>query len=120
MFTVPCCNKDLPIVRFVDGREITVEPWDWVLDLEQEGVELTFRQVPLILADAITIHKSQSSTLDLVEIDLGKTIFEYGQFYTALSRVRTLNGLYITDLDFDKFEKINIHPKVLEFYNKYK
>lgn len=104
-----------PIVRFMDGKEIVIEEWSWEYNMEQEGVEITFIQIPLILADAVTIHKSQGSTLDMVETDLGKSIFEYGQFYTALSRVRTLDGLYLKDLDFDK---VTIHPKVEKFYQQ--
>ena len=110
-------DRILPIVRFLSGEEREIEYWDWTLDLKEDNVELTYSQMPLILADAITIHRSQGSTLDLVEVDLGKTIFEFGQFYTALSRVRNLQGLFLVDLDFDK---VKIHPKVLEFYNKLK
>ena len=70
-------------------------------------------QVPLILAWALTIHKSQGSTLDVAEIDAGRSIFECGQTYVALSRVKGLEGLYLTSFD---VSKIKINKKVQEFY----
>jgi len=71
-------------------------------------------QVPLILAWALTIHKSQGATMDAAEIDVGSGIFECGQTYVALSRVKTLNGLYLTSFD---ATRIRINKKVKEFYD---
>jgi hypothetical protein len=71
-------------------------------------------QVPLILAWALTIHKSQGATLDAAEIDVGSGIFECGQTYVALSRVKNLDGLYLTSFD---ASKIRINRKVKEFYD---
>jgi hypothetical protein len=71
-------------------------------------------QVPLILAWALTIHKSQGATLDAAEIDVGSGIFECGQTYVALSRVKSLDGLYLTSFD---ASKIRINRKVKEFYD---
>ena len=65
------------------------------------------------LAYAITIHKSQGSTLDVAEIDAGSSIFECGQTYVALSRVKSLEGLYLTSFDVNK---IKINKKVHDFY----
>ena len=70
-------------------------------------------QVPLILAWALTIHKAQGSTLDIAEIDAGSGIFECGQTYVALSRVKSLEGLYLQSFD---AKRIRINRKVQEFY----
>jgi ATP-dependent DNA helicase PIF1 len=70
--------------------------------------------VPLILAWALTIHKSQGATLDTAEIDVGSGIFECGQTYVALSRVKSLNGLYLTSFD---VRRIKINVKVKEYYD---
>jgi len=71
-------------------------------------------QLPLILAWALTIHKAQGATLDIAEIDAGSGIFECGQTYVALSRVKSLEGLYLTSFD---ASKIRVSRKVQEFYN---
>jgi ATP-dependent DNA helicase PIF1 len=70
-------------------------------------------QIPLILAWALTIHKSQGATLDIAEVDAGSNIFECGQTYVALSRVKSLEGLYLSSFD---ATKIKINRKVQEFY----
>jgi hypothetical protein len=70
-------------------------------------------QVPLILSWALTIHKSQGATLDAAEIDVGSGIFECGQTYVALSRVKSLEGLYLTSFD---AKRIRINKKVKEYY----
>lgn len=71
-------------------------------------------QLPLIYAWAMTIHKSQGSTLSTALIDVGDSIFECGQIYVALSRVTSLEGLYMTEFN---PEKIKINKKVHDFYN---
>jgi hypothetical protein len=67
----------------------------------------------LILAWALTIHKAQGSTLDIAEVDAGSGIFECGQTYVALSRVKSLEGLYLCSFDANR---IKINRKVQEFY----
>jgi hypothetical protein len=62
----------------------------------------------------LTIHKSQGATLDTAEIDVGSGIFECGQTYVALSRVKTLDGLYLTSFD---AKRIRINKKVQQFYD---
>ena len=74
-------------------------------------------QVPLILSWALTIHKSQGATLDAAEIDVGSGIFECGQTYVALSRVKSLEGLYLTSFD---AKRIRINKKVKEYYESLK
>lgn len=86
-----------PRVRTFDGDEIIAAPADWKYD-ENGTVRATVTQVPLRLAWAITIHKSQGMTLDTAEIDLSDA-FEPGMGYVALSRVRTLNGLKLMGLN---------------------
>jgi ATP-dependent exoDNAse (exonuclease V) alpha subunit len=70
--------------------------------------------LPLKLAWAITIHKSQGMTLDALEIDIGNSIFEYGQAYVAISRARSLESIRIIDIKKSSFKT---HPHVLKFYN---
>jgi ATP-dependent DNA helicase PIF1 len=71
------------------------------------------KQIPLRVAYAITIHKSQGASIDSAIVDIGKNTFEYGQAYVALSRVRSLEGLYIFAFDVGR---IMTHPRVIEFY----
>jgi len=103
----------LPLVRFI-GRTIS-EPIDrhnWWLS---EPDDIGRAQIPLRIAYAITIHKSQGATLDSALIDIGASTFEYGQAYVALSRCRSLESLYIFKLD---PKKILCHPKVRTFYEE--
>jgi len=72
-------------------------------------------QLPLILAWALTIHKAQGATLDIAEVDAGSGIFECGQTYVALSRVKSLEGLYLTSFD---ASRIKVNRRVQEFYDR--
>ena len=101
----------LPVVRFLACNEsIVVDRASWWLN-DYDGIGRS--QIPLKVAYAVTIHKSQGATLDTALVDIGSSTFEYGQAYVALSRVRTLFGLYVWKLD---PRKIRCHPKVQEFY----
>lgn len=89
--------QNYPIVETVDGKKISAEPETWIK--EDDGKELaSIKQVPLRLAWAITIHKSQGMTLDAAEIDLSRA-FEPGQGYVALSRIKSLEGLTLMGLN---------------------
>ncbi|UNU72871.1 AAA family ATPase [Moraxella nasovis] len=81
-----------PVVRLHNGRTVIAEPDDWTIENPQGEVLASYTQIPLCLAWAITIHKSQGMTLDAAKIDLSRT-FEMGQGYVALSRLRSLDGL---------------------------
>lgn len=99
-----------PVVEFMNGMKIAIEPATW----EIENYPGVYRvQIPLRLAYAITTHKSQGATVDCALIDIGDKIFEYGQAYVAMSRVKNMNSLYIHDFDPDA---ICAHPKVIQFY----
>lgn len=99
-----------PRVKFNNGLERVMVRHVWASD-KIPGIGVS--QVPLILAWALTIHKSQGATMDAAEIDVGSGIFECGQTYVALSRVKSLDGLYLTSFD---AKRIRINKKVKEFY----
>ena len=105
-----CPTTNLPIVKYNNGVEMMMSRHIWLSE-NIPGVGVS--QVPLILAWALTIHKSQGATLDTAEIDVGSGIFECGQTYVALSRVKSLNGLYLTSFDAGR---IKINRKVKEYY----
>ena len=109
-----CVQSGLPIVKYNNGVEMIMQRHTW----ESETIPgIGISQIPLILAWALTIHKSQGATLDTAEIDVGSGIFECGQTYVALSRVRSLNGLYMTSFD---AQKIKINTKVKNYYEELK
>ncbi len=100
----------VPVVRFKNGLLKTIGYHSWQSD-DLEG--LSVRQIPLVLSWAITIHKSQGLTLDSAVLDIGSHIFETGQTYVALSRVKTLDNIYLLDID---ISCIKAHPRVSAYY----
>jgi ATP-dependent exoDNAse (exonuclease V) alpha subunit len=113
-------KKNYPIVQFTNFRELTISPEEWLLerfdnDTKTVIAEAKMTQIPLILAWAMTIHKSQGLTLDKISCDL-KDSFSHGQAYVALSRARSLSGINIESIDFNK---ISADPQAVEFYSKY-
>lgn len=87
-------ENQLPIVKTANGDIISVEKEDWSIENENADIIAKVSQIPLKLAWAITIHKSQGMTLDAAQIDLSKT-FEVGQGYVALSRIKSIDGLQL-------------------------
>lgn len=91
-------TQKMPVVRLNSGREVIAEPEEWIIEDETGDVLASYEQVPLCLAWAITIHKSQGMTLEAAEIDLSRT-FELGQGYVALSRLKSLAGLQLLGMN---------------------
>ncbi|KAK8850592.1 hypothetical protein IAR55_004511 [Kwoniella newhampshirensis] len=112
--------KPYPVVRFnVPGggfRDILIEPDQFKAELPNGEIQASRSQLPLILAWAMSIHKSQGQTLDRVKVDLGK-VFEKGQAYVALSRATSLDGLQVTGFN---AEKVMAHRKVAIWSNTLK
>lgn len=103
-------NDRVPVVQYAK-TEMIMEKHTW----ESETIPgIGIDQYPLIYAWAITIHKSQGSSLDSAEIDIGNDIFECGQTYVALSRVKSLEGLFLTEFNPNK---IKLDSKVVHFYS---
>ena len=88
---------DYPIVQFRNGKIITMVPETWEMR-DGEKKRASIMQIPLRLAYAITVHKSQGMTLDAARIDLRKA-FSEGMGYVALSRVRSLDRLYLLGIN---------------------
>ena len=93
-----------------DIDETTIKCHEWVLEDYKKVARV---QIPLVLAYAINIHNSQGSTLDSAYIDIGSNVFEYNQSYVALSRVKSLDALYLHSYS---RHAIKAHPKVVKYY----
>jgi ATP-dependent exoDNAse (exonuclease V) alpha subunit len=108
----------LPMVRLLDGREIMIAPFKWRnSEYDQNGdiiAQAVAEQLPLIMAYAITSHRSQGMTLDYVEVDLANT-FSPAQAYVAISRARTLRGLRVVNF---REEYVFAHPDAIDFYTR--
>jgi ATP-dependent DNA helicase PIF1 len=99
-----------PVVRFSKGMVWTMTRFERQSD---EFPSISVAQVPLMHAWAVSIHKCQGATMDIAEIDVGRSIFECGQSYVALSRVKTLEGLYLSGFD---PSRIKTHARARDFY----
>ncbi len=105
-------NMKIILVKFDNGIKKEISKHGWQSEVYPN---IVMYQFPLVLAWAITIHKIQGATLDKAIMDIGDSIFEYGQTYVALSRIKKLEGLYLTALNINK---IKVNPVVNEFYKK--
>ena len=103
-------NK-IPVVLFSNGirKRIEVEYFQ-----SADYPSICIGQIPLSLAWALTIHKIQGASLSIADMDLGNSIFEYGQTYVALSRVKSLEGLYLSAFNPNR---IRANPIVKMFYS---
>ncbi len=94
-------SDDMPVVELKDGKRVKIKSDSW--KIEEDGkVKAELQQLPLKLAWAITIHKSQGMTLDEAEIDLSRA-FSFGMGYVALSRLRSISGLYLKGVHSNAF-----------------
>lgn len=98
----------LPIVKIRNGGKIEAGYADWTIE-EDGKIKGRLTQVPLRLAWAITVHKSQGMSLDEAVIDLA-SVFEFGQGYVALSRVRRMAGIYLLGWNSLAFQ---VNPEVV-------
>jgi hypothetical protein len=103
----------IPVVQFSNGVVMKVAPHQ---RQSEEYPCIVVSQIPLCLAWALTIHKIQGATLDMAEMDIGRSIFADGQSYVALSRVKTLDGLFLSEFN---STKIKANPLVVEFYSTF-
>ena len=101
--------EKLPVVQF-DKHKVVIGKKEW----KSENVPgISVFQIPLILAWGITIHKAQGLTLDKAIVDIGKDLFEAGQMYVALSRIKSLEGVYLKEFNINN---LKINYKVLSYY----
>jgi len=106
-------TDDIVHIELVNKSRVAIPFVSVEYDDDTRNNNANVRFMPLRLAYALTIHKCQGVTLDCAEMDLGRSIFEYGQAYTALSRVKNLDSVKITAL---KRSSFRTHPQVIEFY----
>jgi ATP-dependent exoDNAse (exonuclease V) alpha subunit len=87
--------EGFPNIELSDGKQLVAEPNEWSIEDDMGKSLAAYKQIPIRLAWAITVHKSQGMTLDYAQVDLSRT-FEKGQGYVALSRLKSLDGLQLT------------------------
>jgi ATP-dependent DNA helicase PIF1 len=105
-------ENGLPVVLFTNNIKMTI---DFIWTQSDDYPCIGIGQIPLCLAWAMTIHKIQGATLTMAEMDLGLSVFEYGQTYVALSRIKNLEGLYLSAF---QPKKIKANPLVCQFYDQ--
>ena len=108
--TAEVSRRHVPVVKFSNGYVMTMERQFWQ---SEDYPCFVVWQFPLCLAWALTIHKIQGATIAAAMMDIGHSVFEYGQTYVALSRVQSLEGLYLASF---QPNRIKAHEKVIKFY----
>jgi len=103
-------NNYLPLVKFKSNMIRSIGYHTWQSD---DHPTITIRQLPMELAWATTIHKMQGASLDTAIMDLGPDIFEAGQMYVALSRIKSLEGVFLKEFNINN---LKINSKVLSYY----
>lgn len=101
-----------PLVGFRYGKEYVIST---ITTGNDENADMSVTYIPLKLAYAITIHKSQGMTIDAVVMDLGESIFQEGQAYTAISRAKNLASIKVLSV---KPRSFRTNPEVMEFYKE--
>jgi ATP-dependent DNA helicase PIF1 len=102
-----------PLVQFLNGVTMIIKEHEYII--EENNINVKKLQIPLILSWAITIHKAQGMSLDYVKTDIGNSIFEYGQAYVVLSRIKNIEGLSLMNINYNS---IKAHPRIIEYYSK--
>lgn len=102
-----------PVVKFTGDNVVTLSPYTWEQRSEQNKLLARRVQIPLKLAWALSIHKSQGMSIDNLEVDIGHS-FEYGQSYVALSRATSLDTLHV---QLYSRENMKADPKVKAYYS---
>lgn len=104
----------------VEVVPVTWEIYNFFYSEEEQSIQSeavgSFKQYPLKLAWAVTIHKSQGKTFDRMIVDIGRGTFSHGQIYVALSRCTSLEGIVLRQPIYD--HHLLIDPRVIEFMNK--
>jgi len=98
-------------IKTIDNKKHIISYFECT---DEFDTDITYSYIPLKLAYAITIYKSQGISIDYVKMDLGKDIFGYGMAYVALSRGKSLKNITLLDLHINSFK---CNPKVIDFYN---
>ena len=106
-------KENVPLVRFSNGIVKTIGNYTWQ---SSEYPTITVSQIPLCLAYSNSIHKMQGSTLDVCEMNLGGSVFAEHQTYVALSRVKSLEGVYLSAFH---PQRIRVNPTVVRFYQQF-
>lgn len=107
-------GEKVPLVRFINGILKPIAKYTWQ---SSEFPTICVSQIPLCLAYANSIHKMQGSTLDVCEMNLGGSIFAEHQIYVALSRVKSMDGVYLSAFH---PHRIRVNPNVVQFYRQFR